>query len=168
MLSLRRPVVVAVLLALSLLPRLVAEEITSTARPPRPSELIRLLPRRTPTPNQPPVEMRGPLEKFFNTLKTGDASKAYDELLINTRLAERKDNVRLLIEKTDQAAALYGKVLNFEIFDNYSVGSSMIVLTYVSMQQMQPLRWRFIYYKPDKNWVLIDLRVDDTLDDLIE
>lgn len=144
-----------------------AQEPSSRA-PTRPSELIRLLPRRTPTPTQPAIEIRMPIEKFFNTLKTGDASKAYDELLINTRLAERKDNVRLLIEKTDQAAALYGKVINFEIYDSYNVGSSMIVLTYMTLHQLQPLRWRFIYYKPEKSWLLIDLRVDDVLDDLIE
>lgn len=109
-----------------------------------------------------------PLDKFFANLKTGDTTKAYEELLLNTRLAERKENLRLFIEKTDQALGLYGKVLNYEIYDNYNVGSGLMVLTYLSYHPVQPLRWRFVYYKPEKAWMLIDVRVDDVLEDLLD
>lgn len=135
---------------------------------PNPREFFKFQSRRAPNPTAPPAEVKVPIDKFFNTLKLGDTTKAYEELLINTRLAERKENLRLFIEKTDQALGLYGKVINFEIYDNYNVGSGLMVLTYLSLHPVQPLRWRFVYYKPERAWMLIDVRVDDVLEDLID
>jgi len=50
-----------------------------------------------------------------------------------------------------------GKLNDYEIYDNYSVGSNVIVLTYLTRHDLQPLRWRFIFYRPDKQWGLINM-----------
>jgi hypothetical protein len=42
------------------------------------------------------------------------------------------------------------------------------VLTYLSRQSAQPLIWRFIYYRPDKTWKLINLGFGDNLYDLLD
>ena len=123
--------------------------------------------RRTPNPVPPPAELRAPIEKFFLGLKAGESRKAYEELVANTNLAEREE-LKVLINKTDQALALYGKVSTFEVYDNYSVGANLTVLTYLTHHQFQPLRWRLVYYRPEKTWSLIDVRVDDQLEDLID
>jgi hypothetical protein len=133
-----------------------------------PRDIIKFQTRRTPNPTHPPAELKVPIDKFFNTLKTGDSTKAYTELLAGTRLAERKENLQIFIEKTDQAQGIYGKLISFEIYDNYNVGSSLMVLTYITNHPMQPLRWRLVYYKPEKAWMLIDVRVDDVLEDLVD
>lgn len=123
--------------------------------------------RRVPNPVQPPAELRMPVEKFFLGLKSGESRKAYEDLVANTNLAEREE-LKVLINKTDQALALYGKVTSFEVYDNYSVGANLTVLTYLTHHQFQPLRWRLVYYRPEKTWGLIDVRVDDQLEDLID
>jgi hypothetical protein len=94
--------------------------------------------------------------------------EAFDLLLKDTRLSAREENVKELIRRTEQALGLYGKMNDYEVVDTYQVGSRMLVTTYLSALQVQPLRWRFVYYKADKNWMLIDLRVDDHLADLVE
>lgn len=150
----------------------VAQDLLPSPTPaksgPNPRDYFKVQTRRNPTPTAPPAEVKGPVDKFFSTLKLGDTTKAYEELLINTRLAERKENLKLFIEKTDQALGLYGKVINYEIYDNYNVGSGLMVLTYLSLHPVQPLRWRFVYYRPEKAWMLIDVRVDDVLEDLLD
>jgi len=164
-----RQLFVGGVLALGLMANATAVDLPiGPAKAPNPRDYFKVQTRRTPTATQPPAEIKVPLDKFFTTLKTGDTTKAYEELLINTRLAERKENLKLFIEKTDQALGLYGKVLNYELYDNYSVGSGLMVLTYLSLHPVQPLRWRVVYYKPEKTWMLIDVRVDDVLEDLID
>lgn len=145
-----------------------AQDSTSRPTPPNPRDFIKFQTRRTPNPTAPAPELKSAIDKFFTALKAGETTKAYEDLLQNTRLAERKDNLRVFVEKTDQALGLYGKVINFEVYDNYTVGSSLMVLTYISMHPVQPLRWRLVYYKPEKAWTLIDVRVDDVLEDLID
>lgn len=141
---------------------------TDTLSKPNPRDFFKFQTRRAPVPTPPPAEVKMPIDKFFAALKLGDSEKAYEELLANTRLAERKENLKIFIEKTDQAQGLYGKALNYEVYDNYNIGSSLMVVTYISMHPVQPLRWRFVYYKPEKVWMLIDVRVDDVLEDLID
>jgi hypothetical protein len=123
--------------------------------------------RRAPNPVPPGPELRGPIEKFFLGIKAGESRKAYEDLVANTNLAEREE-LKILINKTDQALALYGKATTFEVYDNYSVGANLIVLTYLTHHQFQPLRWRLVYYRAEKTWSLIDVRVDDQLEDLID
>lgn len=139
-----------------------------TERVPRPQDLIRLLPRRTPNPKPPIPEIRARTEGFFRTLQEGKVRESYELLLANERLGQQQESVSLLVRKTEQALALYGKLLGFEVYDSYHVGSSVTVVTYITHLPLQPLRWRFVFYKPEERWNLIDLRVDDVLDDLIE
>ena len=56
----------------------------------------------------------------------------------------------VFISKTQEAFGIYGALNDYEIYDNYSVGSNVIVLTYLSRHSVQPLRWRFGFYRPDK------------------
>ncbi len=52
--------------------------------------------------------------------------------------------------------------------DNYSVGSNVLVLTYLTRHDIQPLRWRFIFYRPDKTWQLINMGFDDVLLEMLD
>jgi hypothetical protein len=123
-------------------------------------------------PNYQPVspipEIKVRVEGFLAMLVKGQVPPAFDLLLKDTRLSAREENVSELIRRTEQALGLYGKMTDYEVIDTYQVGSRMLVTTYLSALQVQPLRWRFVYYKADKSWMLIDLRVDDHLADLVE
>jgi hypothetical protein len=121
-----------------------------------------------PNPTNPPPEIAGPIDRFFKTLHDGDYTSAYETLLADSRLGAQKDKESAIISKTQAAFGLYGKLNDYEIFDNYGIGSNVLVLTYLSRHQEQPLRWRFIYYRADKDWKLINMGFDDVLLDMLD
>jgi len=130
-----------------------------------------------PMPIQPPAEIAGSIDRFFKTLR-GDATaasnapdfyeKAYDTFFTGSRLATQKEKTSIFVSKTQEAFGIYGPLKDYEIFDNYSIGSNVMVLTYLSRHSVQPLRWRFIYYRPDKTWTLINMGFDDILLDMLD
>ena len=130
-----------------------------------------------PNPTQPPAEIAHAIDAFFKTLH-GDPTapanaqdfyeRAYDTFLNGTMLGTQKEKISYFISKTQEAFGIYGPLKDAEIFDNYSVGSNVLVLTYLSRQTVQPLIWRFIYYRPDKTWKLINLGFGDNLYDLLD
>ncbi|MGD9895583.1 MAG: hypothetical protein AB7T14_00675 [Candidatus Methylacidiphilaceae bacterium] len=136
-----------------------------------PSPEVRDLPplRVHGDPNlQGPIpEIRAPIEKFFKDLLAGEIQRAFQELLVTSRLSSRHDNISVLMDKTAQAFTYYGKATGFEPYDTRAIGSRLYVVTYLLDLALQPLRWRFVYYRPEEAWKLIDIRVDDALEDLI-
>ena len=119
-------------------------------------------------PTNPPAEIAGPIDKFFKGLKTGDYANSYETFLAGTRLGAQKEKMSVFISKTQEAFGIYGKLNDYEIYDNYPIGSNVIILTYLSRHDLQPLRWRFVYYRPDKQWVLINMGFDDAMLDMLD
>jgi hypothetical protein len=140
---------------------------TQTVAPP-PRNIMPTTLNHKPNPTPPPAELAVPIDKFFKGLKGGDYAATYEAFLAGTRLGEQKEKMSFFISKTQEAFGLYGALNDYEIFDNYSVGSNVIVLTYLSRHSVQPLRWRFIYYRPDKTWGLINMGFDDVLLDMLD
>lgn len=114
----------------------------------------------------PAVKTR--VEAFLTQLTKNEINKGFETLLEGTRLSAREENVKVLIDKTQQATSLYGKITDYEVIDTYQIGTRLLITTYLTALQVQPLRWRFVYYKANESWQLIDLRVDDSLVDLVE
>jgi hypothetical protein len=120
-----------------------------------------------PNPVNPPPEIAVPMDKFFKTLKAGDYANAFETFLSGTRLGEQKEKMSAMISHTEEGFGIYGALKDYEIYDNYAIGSNVLVLTYLTRHDLQPLRWRFIYYRADKTWHVINLGYDDFLLDLI-
>jgi hypothetical protein len=130
-----------------------------------------------PNATAPPPEVAHSIDAFFKTLH-GDATaapnsqdfyeKAYAAFLGGTILGEQKEKTSYFVSKTQEAFGIYGPLRDAELYDNYSVGSNVLVLTYLSRHTVQPLLWRFIYYRPDKSWKLINLGFGDNLYDLLD
>jgi len=140
---------------------------TSTLPAP-PRNIMPMSLNHKPNATNPPPEISGPIDKFFKTLKTGDYANAYEGFLAGTRLGAQKEKMSVFVSKTQEAFGIYGKLNDYEVFDNYSVGSNVLVLTYLTRHDLQPLRWRFIFYRPDKQWTLINMGFDDVLLDMLD
>jgi hypothetical protein len=168
----------ALLLALSLLvptraqtpsdPGTPPDSAAPTTLPAPPRNIMPLSLNHKPNATNPPAELAGPIDKFFKGLKEGDYAGSYEAFLAGTRLGSQKEKMSVFVSKTQEAFGLYGKLNDYEIFDNYSVGSNVLVLTYLSRHDVQPLRWRFIFYRPDKTWTLINMGFDDVLLDMLD
>jgi hypothetical protein len=120
-----------------------------------------------PNPVDPPADIASSIDKFFDGLKTGDYATAYENFLAGSRLGAQKEKMSAMISRTADGFGIYGKMNDYEIYDNYAIGSNVLVLTYLARHEVQPLRWRFIYYRPDKTWHLINMGFDDFLLDLL-
>ncbi|MCE0482947.1 MAG: hypothetical protein LV479_01760 [Methylacidiphilales bacterium] len=140
----------------------------STAVPAPPRNIMPMSINHKPNATPPPSEIAEPIDKFFKGLKAGNYADAYETFLAGTRLGQQKDKMSVFISKTQEAFGLYGALNDYEIYDNYSVGSNVLVLTYLSRHAVQPLRWRFIYYRPQKTWGLINMGFDDVLLDMLD
>jgi hypothetical protein len=138
----------------------------SAPAPPR--NIMPLTLNHKPNATLPPAELANAIAKFFNGLKAGDYANSYETFLAGSRLGEQKEKMSVFISKTQEAFGLYGALTDYEIFDNYSIGSNVLVVTYLSRHPVQPLRWRFIFYRPDKTWGIINMGFDDVLLDMLD
>lgn len=145
--------------------------IFSTTRPePDPSPAAAPAAHASPTAaaSEKHPEPAAVIENFFLALKAGQVDAAYDGLVKDTIIAERKENVTDLKTSTKKALDHYGPVAGYEVTDTLAVGSSLLRQTCISLNQDLPLRWRFYFYKAGAEWKIVDMRVDDGLVELFE
>lgn len=135
-------------------------------RPPRHS-INAMMYYHKANPANPPPEIAAAIDTFFKGIKAGDYPKTFETFLAGTRLGTQKDKLSGMVSLTEQGFGLYGAMNDYEIYDNYPIGSNILVLTYLSRNTLQPLLWRFIYYRADKKWMVINLAIDDPLLDIV-
>lgn len=105
---------------------------------------------------------------FFAALEKEKIEEAYDELVKDSMVGERKEDVASLKQRTQQALDGYGSISGYEVVEEKTVGSHLMRRTCLSLNSDLPLRWRFYFYESGGQWKLIDLRVDDALVELFE
>lgn len=121
---------------------------------------------KKPNKRPPPTEIGLQVEMFFIKLQQEKVDDAFKILLEKSAHIKKKYDINEFINKTKQAFKLYGKMNGYELYDNRSVGSRLVYLTYFIYLESVPLRWRLIYYSPNnRDWKLINLSVDDLLDE---
>ena len=108
------------------------------------------------------------IDLFFLALKANQVDAAYDALVQDTVIADRKEDVTNLKARTKQAVDNYGPINGYEVIDEQTVGTVLFRRTCISFNTDLPLRWRFYFYKSDGVWRLVDLRVDDGLVELFD
>ena len=118
-------------------------------------------PRRENSPSEA-------IEMFFLGLKGGQIDGAYDGLVRGSVIADRREDVASLKERTRHALDNFGPILGYEVLEEKTVGSTLLRRTCISFNSDLPLRWRFYFYKTQGSWKLVDLRVDDGLVELFE
>ena len=104
--------------------------------------------------------------EFFETLGLGKVSLAYEKLTKGSMIEENEGQLSMLRTKTDEAMAEFGRIEGHELVEMEWAGTSLVRLTYLSLGEKFPLRWRFYFYKRKGLWRLVDIRVDDRLKDL--
>jgi hypothetical protein len=108
------------------------------------------------------------IDMFFLGLKAGQVDAAYDGLVKGSVIADRREDVASLKERTRHALDNFGPIAGYEVLEEKTVGSTLLRRTCISFNSDLPLRWRFYFYKAQGTWKLVDLRVDDGLVELFE
>lgn len=127
--------------------------------------------RRKPNPQPLPPEITVQINRFFNNLMTGEEKKietAFTDLLAGTRLANNPQNIPVLTGRTLDAISALGEMFEYEHFDTQEVGKRILVVTFLGWHELQPLIWRFTFFRLKSGWVIADLRTEDDLETIIE
>lgn len=121
-----------------------------------------------PQPLPDPIILQA--ASFFQTLKLGGPKvrEAYETLLRGSRIGEVAENINILVTKTEGAIRAYGPALEFDHYDTQRVLGRLCAADFITWHATQPLQWRLVYYRPAEEWILIDVRVSDVVEDLFE
>ena len=106
----------------------------------------------------------------------GDTQKAYDELLRGSPLLVKKsDEVKALVERTNQLQTRFGRYRSYERIDARLIGKDLLVMKYLYKCEDYPVVWHFTFYRPPTRseapaeegaWRVIIVRFDTELERL--
>ena len=108
------------------------------------------------------------IDDFFALLCRNEIDQAYDRLTAGTVIASNAKQMTALKTKTREAVNIFGAFLGHEPVAVKNLGTHLMCATYMSLGKEFPLRWKFYFYKADRVWRLIDIRVDDRLTDMFD
>ena len=109
-----------------------------------------------------PSEVQARVAHFFKTLIAMNTELAFDELLSDSPIIEKKEQVEDLIKQTKRSFELYGQIKGFEPVNSDIVTESLMRVRYLALHSKYPMRWIFTFYKsPDKGWIIINIKFDD-------
>jgi hypothetical protein len=112
----------------------------------------------------PKTDYKKETETFLVSIIKGEVDKAYGELLSNSMLANKLEEVKLLKEQTKTAVNLYGKLIGYEPVKTQKYGNSIVRLVYVLKCERMPVIWEFYFYKAASDWKLTSIKFNDKYD----
>ncbi|HRE56482.1 MAG TPA: hypothetical protein PLW09_01570 [Candidatus Kapabacteria bacterium] len=110
----------------------------------------------------PPREVIDITDVFFKSVIKGDAKRALERLLKETRMAEKEETMKGLLETVKRANEIYGDIRNYEVVSYENLSASFTRLRCIALHPDFPMRWVFTFYRsPVKGWVTINVKLDD-------
>lgn len=120
----------------------------------------------------PPAFASEPAELAENLLKgvvRGEAKSSFVRLLNHwgfTKFTPEERNE--LGDKLESTIADEGTPSRFEFAYSKKFGGSTLRLTYMTIHATKPVSWQFLFYRPKDEWRVIQLRINDDTDYLLE
>ena len=109
------------------------------------------------------------IRTFFATYVAGEEEKALDELYAHSPwISSKSDNVAHLKSQVVSMKALVGKLHGYEEMAQMYLTDHLVLYDYMVLYDRQPVRFRFTFYRADKEWITYSFSFDDTLDDELE
>ena len=142
----------------------------------------------TSTPIDPARDFDERIQSFFDQLKTGNTTVAFDNILLESPLGATTasgqiSDMRARFEETKKN--LFGEILSFERYGSKRIGEDIIVVRYILKCENYPMIWTFTFYRKPvsqtsltsgslgsgttsvtntNRWNLIEMRFDSNLD----
>jgi hypothetical protein len=99
---------------------------------------------------------------FFEQIISTKVNDAYKSILSNSPINKNEDQIKNLIEQTNKANEMYGKMKSYQLVSAEKATPSLIRIKYLSLHSEYPMRWIFTFYKsPTLNWIIINIKFDD-------
>jgi len=109
-----------------------------------------------------PQEVLDKIHMFFDNIIANKIEKAFDELIGESPLKKKTDEIQKLITETKRANTIYGAIKSYEPINSDIVSESFIRVRYLAYHTDFPMRWVFTFYKsPKLGWIVVNIRFDD-------
>ncbi len=109
-----------------------------------------------------PQDVLDKCKTFFDKIIDGKIEKAFEDLIGNSPLKKKTDEIEKLIAETKRANTLYGAIRSYEPINSEIVTESFIRVRYLAYHTDFPMRWVFTFYKsPKLGWIIVNIRFDD-------
>ncbi|MES2113252.1 MAG: hypothetical protein V4577_31160 [Bacteroidota bacterium] len=124
----------------------------------------------TATPAAPatPKTAPGIIEAFFKKYKDDGTSAAIDYLFGTNKYFTNPAGILQLKAKLDSLRQGIGTYLGRDLIVQKTASNSLIFYSYLVKHEIQPIRFTFIFYKPQNEWVLYRFKYDDQMDAELE
>ncbi|MFI5160904.1 MAG: hypothetical protein ACHQHN_06480 [Sphingobacteriales bacterium] len=107
------------------------------------------------------------VSNFFHIYETQGSDKAFDYIATkNTSAIIAKSKWDYLKSKLDTINSVVGIFTGYELITEKKVGESLVLFSYMVKHKNYPLRFTFVFYKPENHWVVQNVLFD--ADDMIE
>ena len=107
-------------------------------------------------------------DKFF-TIYSKDPAKAVDYGFSTNKWLDRKqDDVTNLKNKLKNLIDLCGDYYGYELLSEKTAGQNIKMVTFIIRYDREPIRFTFLFYKPNDKWQLNNFSYDENIDGDLE
>ncbi len=101
------------------------------------------------------------LENFFHELERDSIASGFASLFSTNPYLQNVEQMEKLVLEYGVTKKLLGKYYGYEILKEYIMGSCLVQYFVLAKYERQPMRFRFVFYKPTDKWVLHTFKYDD-------
>lgn len=109
------------------------------------------------------------ISAFFATIKKGQPKEAAERLLsTNAEAAARLDNKLSVENGLERMKDTLGAFKDFNIVKEKKIGERIVYVLAFAIYEKQPVRFEFIFYKPEEKWLFLNVNFGlQTIDDIL-
>jgi hypothetical protein len=101
------------------------------------------------------------IDTFFEKYKSDGPNKAVDYIFSTNKYSKAENQLNNLKGKLDSVNLLLGKFTGAVKITEKDVSKDLVLVSYLVKYTKQPIRFTFIFYKPETSWVLYQFLYDD-------
>lgn len=122
----------------------------------------------TPPAAVTPKTASGIVDAFFKKYKDDGTAAAIDYLFGTNKYFTNPAGIGQLKAKLDSLRQGIGTYLGKDLIVQKNASNSLVFYSYLVKHEIQPIRFTFIFYKPQTEWVLYRFKYDDQMDAELE
>lgn len=115
-----------------------------------------------------PKTAPGIIDAFFKKYKDEGTAAAIDYLFGTNKYFTNPAGIAQLKTKLDSLRQGIGTYLGKDLIVQKNASNSLVFYSYLVKHEIQPIRFTFIFYKPQGEWVLYRFKYDDQMDAELE
>jgi len=110
------------------------------------------------------------VKTFFDLYTAKGSSNSIDYLFGTNKFMgqSKKEEIESLKIQLSNVVNIIGNYKGYEFIVQRGLGDNFIILSYLVKYERQPLRFNFIFYRPDKKWQVQNFKFDDSVGQELE